>query len=1504
MSKLGLSPEEELKLKTICEYLFFDEYKDYVTYNRFEQCFQPLFNNIKISIDKVFKTIVGEKKKYLNYPRLVNAYLQYMQNSQSIAEDLKIFFEKLFDSILKKENEPIGKPQKNTFNFCTPKACKRRECLSEIKILSDNDGKIHGLIMEYDNIVQNKMYPVKIEDNLIISLEMKLGILDDKIKKNLGKLSGVKEEFCKDAVTHIFGTINDENKLINFLGFKCVSGKTVFVGYPEGDGFIFGKFGKKFHDIKIHTTLEGINYFQPGFNLNRKTNFYLTNEANTLTKENLISKIDILIQDEVQLSKLNDEIQIDKMITTPIIEENHFFDEKLLDVIDGNDYKEVVNQNPRKWILKTTKEEETSKNITTVDEAMKEMEKEKEKSKVILKTEINELMAKGKRRGKKSQNKKANQRSKNGKLHETKQLTKTKKKKVQKWDGKKETAKTMKPIDFLKSKENFSKLKSNIANGLRNELLNLKGNFENPVDQNIVNTIVPNTESKLEKRVNKSVKQKKIKKIEKKEIKEKSAKKQKIIIKTMKSGQNKIFVRGEQKIKSKSVQKKSPSTSDTDLEVPVTISEDKDDSKYNKFFCSDAQILVNAIEKIKKPLDDSNGSTDIEEMLTGDKVKTKFKSSKGISVVEKWKHFGNKMRMLSGPLLLQTIGAVLKAIRIINDEIEGKKIISLEERLNLFQILDENERIVDFLSKEEEEEKNEDKDAEQNLDDNIEEDLLIPSEHPEEITNLKELEKKISDINALLNKKDLKKEDKKKLEKLKNLYLQQKNILIENKTEKAKDEVINQNKIDVNKYLKEEQERREKAKEEAQRKIEEEIKKEQTQAKEGKSVKDIKIKAENQIFRNQPYYVGNDAFKDPFFKPEKSSLCPYDKKGEWILPPDGLDDDVSGWKNYDWCRVEELFDSENYSVFSNGIAVEDIVQGNLSDCYFLSAIGALCKFPKLIENLFLFKEKTKEHIYGIYFFINGIKKLVLIDDYLPCSVSHGFKQFAMGKSEENEIWVALIEKAFAKINGSYIRIGTGGGPNEVFDVCTEAYNEEIAINYSKRDLLWDMLINGFEKGFVMTAGTSSKGYVEEVGLDCAHAYTVLGIYEINGEKVVRLRNPWGTGEFNGAWSDYSSKWTEDLKKKYNYYEKDDGDFFMGFNDFLKYFVKMGIAKLHLSWTSTKLRIRKLQATKCQLIKVTVPSDNTLIYFQLYSKNPRIPYKNGEYPNPVLSNLILADKDFKYISSTKDNKMHICVEAVLNKGEYYLFADSNFRYTDEGIHGFTVTAYSNIEIPIENITEKNDVNKLLHKTMIDYCKKKEKPNPQKNGVNFYVTEAFNKDIPYRVLMFENPTDKTFAIKTTLKYKGSKSCSFYCDNFALEKESVVVKNINPKETICTLIMYHSLSSLFEYDLHFISPEKEIDKEYNHEVFKEEGEELDNEGKLIQYFLETDDNIFIGIENKYNQKLKLKLILEGIKISSGEFKDKTEFVFELNAKKRKVFETIIASDEEDLSFKFEFA
>lgn len=60
----------------------------------------------------------------------------------------------------------------------------------------------------------------------------------------------------------------------------------------------------------------------------------------------------------------------------------------------------------------------------------------------------------------------------------------------------------------------------------------------------------------------------------------------------------------------------------------------------------------------------------------------------------------------------------------------------------------------------------------------------------------------------------------------------------------------------------------------------------------------------------------------------------------------------------------------------------------------------------------------------MYFYVNGIKTPVIVDDYLPID-ENGNVAFASSKTQE--IWVSLLEKAWAKLHGSYARI-EGGCP--------------------------------------------------------------------------------------------------------------------------------------------------------------------------------------------------------------------------------------------------------------------------------------------------------------------------------------------------------------------------------------------------------------------------------------------------------------------------------------------
>ena len=64
-------------------------------------------------------------------------------------------------------------------------------------------------------------------------------------------------------------------------------------------------------------------------------------------------------------------------------------------------------------------------------------------------------------------------------------------------------------------------------------------------------------------------------------------------------------------------------------------------------------------------------------------------------------------------------------------------------------------------------------------------------------------------------------------------------------------------------------------------------------------------------------------------------------------------------------------------------------------------------------------------------------------------------------------------------------------------------------------------------------------------------------------RLIRLRNPWGYKEWIGDWSDHSKLWTEEAKKELNInlHIEDDGEFFMSFEDFFKYFLVVDICRV-------------------------------------------------------------------------------------------------------------------------------------------------------------------------------------------------------------------------------------------------------------------------------------------------------------------------------------------------------
>lgn len=123
--------------------------------------------------------------------------------------------------------------------------------------------------------------------------------------------------------------------------------------------------------------------------------------------------------------------------------------------------------------------------------------------------------------------------------------------------------------------------------------------------------------------------------------------------------------------------------------------------------------------------------------------------------------------------------------------------------------------------------------------------------------------------------------------------------------------------------------------------------------------------------------------------------------------------------------------------------------GNVGDRYFLPTISALARYPHRIETIFNFNLSEQQScIYRLIVKDAGIIKELVIDDYVPVFKETDRPVFC--KANAHEIWVMLLEKAWAKLKGSYGAI-VKGCPHEVFSAFCIAPSSTIHINQENKD---------------------------------------------------------------------------------------------------------------------------------------------------------------------------------------------------------------------------------------------------------------------------------------------------------------------------------------------------------------------------------------------------------------------------------------------------------------------
>ena len=353
-------------------------------------------------------------------------------------------------------------------------------------------------------------------------------------------------------------------------------------------------------------------------------------------------------------------------------------------------------------------------------------------------------------------------------------------------------------------------------------------------------------------------------------------------------------------------------------------------------------------------------------------------------------------------------------------------------------------------------------------------------------------------------------------------------------------------------------------------------------------------------FHNEtkPTLKDGELFTDPNFPPDKNSLMGLNSSGKPI--------DSEAYKTNSsslnpneimFKRPSEIFKNKTISLFENEISVDDIKQGGLGDCYFLSSISALAKYPKIIDGIFKSEGLKSNGYYEIILYIDGKPQIVIIDDYIP--VYKSSKQPCFARPNGNEIWVMLLEKAWAKVNGGYLNI-IGGNQYESLQAltgfCSQVFD---VLNYRGDDLesyqqnIFKAIEISSQHECLMTCATDSNTAIERVGLVASHAYTLLGYKGItsNGKTVhlLQIRNPHSEGEWNGDWSDSSNKWGTEEKKQVSYKKANDGTFFMEVSDFFNYFYDIEICHLPINGGIAKYKIDKSDIKNGQVFNIYIMS---------------------------------------------------------------------------------------------------------------------------------------------------------------------------------------------------------------------------------------------------------------------------------------------------------------------------
>lgn len=389
------------------------------------------------------------------------------------------------------------------------------------------------------------------------------------------------------------------------------------------------------------------------------------------------------------------------------------------------------------------------------------------------------------------------------------------------------------------------------------------------------------------------------------------------------------------------------------------------------------------------------------------------------------------------------------------------------------------------------------------------------------------------------------------------------------------------------------------------------------------------------------------------------------------------DDNICG-KDVIWKRLPEIY--PEFTLLES-IEPADVLQGQLGNCYFISALASLAKTPEKIDQLFVSKKRNSKGAYSIYLCDSGNWIEIIIDDFIPC-IKEGDQYIPVfARANNNDVWVMLIEKAFAKLYGGYQYLDSGY-LYEGYNVLTGAPTQHFIIKDTKNEKIneaFEFVKRALKKKDSLTAATLeslSDDICSKYGLIQGHAYSIIDLKE-NNTRFFILRNPWG-------------KRTNQSNKL----EEEDGVFELNVRDFCQYFVSI-CSCIHLeNYKPSFLELEGTGKEKDRFFVETTIKDDGINYISIIQKT----YKHFKDENYKYSKVTMKiyhnfdDQIFEQCTTSQTEnryfKKYICsVDEYLIAGSYIILIE--VTWSQQLYRKLTFTTYSNADVCFTDIT-KNDL----------------------------------------------------------------------------------------------------------------------------------------------------------------------------------------------------------------------